>query len=331
MTDRFTDYDNDLESQPTFEDSLEELKNDSESLPSPALIVGLSELSSEQLAQLGPIWEGLSRDYRRILMQMLVDAAASNFMLNFQPIGYATLTSEEADVRQAAIELLAEDETTGLFRTLIDMVQNDPEDFVRAEAARSLGRFILGGEMGDFNDNIVETAQNTLLRIIANEKEDIQVRRFAVEAIANCTRDEVPKVIAEAYRNPDSTMRLSAIIAMGRSYDERWEDKVLDELTNTDDDMRIAAIQSAGELQLSTAVGQIIKNITDGEREEQEVAIVALGEIGGKEALRILQSLQDGAEETDDSDLLEIIDDAMASASLINGDHMMVNFTDLED
>ena len=118
---------------------------------------------------------------------------------------------------------------------------------------------------------------------------------------------------------------------MGRSYDERWEDKVLDELTNTDDDMRIAAIQSAGELQLSTAVGQIIKNITDGEREEQEVAIVALGEIGGKEALRILQSLQDGAEETDDSDLLEIIDDAMASASLINGDHMMVNFTDLED
>lgn len=330
MTDRFNDYDNDLENQPTFEEALEELKTDDESLPSPALIVGLSELSSEQLAQLGPVWEGLSSPYRRILMQMLVDAAASNFMLNFHPIGYATLSSEQSDVRQAAIELLAEDESTELFRALIHIAQNDPEENVRAEATRSLGRFILRGEMGDFNDNIVEVAQNTLLQIIGNSNEDIQVRRFAVESLSNCTRDEIPAIIATAYRNPDSTMRQSAVVAMGRSCDDRWENDVLEELSNSDDDMRLAAIQSAGELQLSTAVGQIIKNITDGEREEQEIAIVALGEIGGKEAMRILQSLQEGAEDAGDNDLLDLIDEAIGAASLVNGDLMMVDFSDLD-
>ena len=106
MTDRFEEFETDLNEQPTFEEALEELKTDDESLPSPALIVGLSGLSSEQLQTLAPVWDGLNSPYRRILMQMLVDATASNFALDFRPIGFATLYSDQADVRQAAIELL---------------------------------------------------------------------------------------------------------------------------------------------------------------------------------------------------------------------------------
>ncbi|MEM9950925.1 MAG: hypothetical protein AAF846_04955 [Chloroflexota bacterium] len=331
MTDRFMDYENDLEAQPTFEDALEELKTDDESMPSPALIVGLSDLSPEQLAQLGPVWEMLSHSYRRILMQMLVDATASNFMLNFQPIGRATLTSHHADVRQAAIELLFEDESTELLRVLLDTAVNDPAENVRAEATKSLGRFVLAGEMGDLDESLTDTVQDTLQTIIDNAQEDILVRRFALESLANCTRDGLPQRIADAYKSNDSSMRLSAVVAMGRSCDDRWESEVLDELSNTDDDMRLAAIQTAGELQLSSAVGQIIKNIEEGERAEQEIAIVALGEIGGKEAVRILQSLLDGAEQAEDDALIELVDDALGTASLVNGDFMMVDFTDLDD
>ena len=101
MTDQINDFEHETQSQPTFEDALEELKTDDESLPSPALIVGLSGLSSEQLEQLAPVWEGLSTSYRRILMQMLVDAAIYNVRYDFTPIGYATLHSPEAAERSA--------------------------------------------------------------------------------------------------------------------------------------------------------------------------------------------------------------------------------------
>lgn len=331
MTERFIDNDNNIDSKPTFEEALEELKTDDESMPSPALIVGLSDLSSEQLSQLGPVWEGLSHSYRRILMQMLVDASASNFMLNFQPIGFATLTSHHQDVRQAAIELLYENESTALLRALLAMATDDPAENVRAEAVKSLGRFALNGEMGNLDSETAEYIQETLLTIINNSQEDSLVRRFALESLANCTRKDTPQLIAKAYKSNDADMRLSAIVAMGHSCDTRWENEILEELSNTNDDHRLAAIEAAGEIQLSTAVGQIIKNIEEGERPEQSLAIVALGEIGGKEAVRVLQSLLDGAEEADDNPLLELIDDAIGTASLVNGDFMMVDYSDIDE
>lgn len=332
MTDRLKKIEeNDIESQPTFEDALEELQTDDESMPSPALILGLSGLSSAQIQELAPVWENLSESYRRILMQMLVDAAISNFELDFNPIGHAALHSPQADVRQAAIELLWEDESIALLEYLTHIAQSDEIINVRAEAVKALGRFVLLGEMGDLEENTAITIQDILMRIIENSGEDILVRRFAIESIANCTRKGLRQTIAEAYRSTDSEMRLSAIIAMGRSYDSHWENDVLEELSNPDEDTRIAAIRSAGKLQLSEGVGQIIKNIEDGDREEQEVAIWSLGEIGGKEAVRILESLQEGAENVQDIDLLDLIDEAIGTASLVNGDFGLLDFTNLDD
>lgn len=331
MTDRFNDIDTEIEPKPSFEDALEELKTDDESMPSPALIVGLSGLSSAQIEELAPTWESLSPTYRRILMQMLVDAAVSNFELDFRPIGHAALQSPQADVRQAAIELLWEDDGRSLLEQLAHIAQNDSVVEVRAEATKSLGRFVLMGEMGDFPEQTVSILQDVLLEIIANKDENIMVRRFAIESIANCTRKELPKLIAEAYHSSDSDMRLSAVIAMGRSCDSRWENEILEELFNSDEDMRIAAIRSAGELQFSEGVGQIIKNIRDGEREEQEVAIWSLGEIGGKEAVRVLESLQEGAEDAEDIDLLDLIDEAIGNANLANSDFGLIDFPDFDD
>ncbi|MGJ3237890.1 MAG: HEAT repeat domain-containing protein [Anaerolineae bacterium] len=330
MTDRFDQYESDLEQQPSFDEALEELKTETDSMPSPALIAGLSDLSQAQLAQLEPVWEGLSADYQRLLTQMLVDAATSNFRLNFRPIGFATLRASQPAVRQAAIELLAEDESTGLLENLIHLLQTDPVPEVRAEAARALGRFVLLGETGDLDDEQAERIQSLLIATINNPQEDLQVKRLAIEAIANCTRKEVPAIIHNAYQHADPNMRLSAVTAMGHTCDDRWENDILDQLTSFDDEMRLAAIRSAGELQLTSATQAIIKNIEQGDREEQEIAIWSLGEIGGKEALRVLESLLEGAENADDPDLIDLIDEALANASLVNGDFMLVDFSDLD-
>lgn len=331
MTERFDEFETDLEEQPTFEDALEELKTDDESLPSPALIVGLSALSDSHLAELAPVWDGLGDKYRHVLMQMLVDANLSNFELDYNAIGYATLYASQADVRQAAIELLWEDESVHLLRELLTIALEDEAFTVRAEATKALGRFVLKGELGKLADDAIEATQNTLFNIIGNADEESEVRRFAIESISNCTRDGIPEIIETAYASPDPNMRLSAIIAMGRSCDEKWENKVLAELESHDDDMRIAAIRSAGEIQLETATGQIIKNIENGDREEQEIAIWSLGELGGKEAIRTLESLLAGAEDAGDVELTELIDDAIGNASLVNGELMMLDIGDLDN
>ena len=224
-----------------------------------------------------------------------------------------------------------EDESSELLQELLHILQTDESSNVRAEAAKALGRFVLRGEMGDLRDEQVEMIYETLLNTINISQEDSEVRRFAIESISNCTRDDIPNIIKAAYNDADPNMRLSAIVAMGRSCDERWENEILEELSSSDDDMRIAAIQSAGEVQIASAVRPIIKNIEDGERHEQEIAIWSLGEIGGKEAVRTLESLLEGAENADDADLIERIDDAMGNASLANGDFMMIDMPDFDD
>ena len=63
------------EQLPTLDDALAEMTSDSDNLPGPKVLYGLSGLSAADVAKLRPIWTGLDATYRRILMQMLVDAS----------------------------------------------------------------------------------------------------------------------------------------------------------------------------------------------------------------------------------------------------------------
>ncbi|MCC7205753.1 MAG: HEAT repeat domain-containing protein, partial [Anaerolineae bacterium] len=73
------------------------------------------------------------------------------------------------------------------------------------------------------------------------------------------------------------------------------------------------------ELELEEAVPLIAPLLTEGDRQMMETAVWALGEIGGAEARRLLSSMLRYAEDTGDPDLLEMVEDAIASASLIGG------------
>ena len=50
-----------------------------------------------------------------------------------------------------------------------------------------------------------------------------------------------------------------------------------------------------------------------------------MGEIGGREALRILSALSEDVDTTDDEDLLEAVEDAIGNATMIG------DFIDFED
>jgi HEAT repeat protein len=163
-------------------------------------------------------------------------------------------------------------------------------------------------------------AQDAVITLLNDEAEDVEVRRRALEAISNCRHEIVDDAIEEAYHSHDERMRASAVYAMGRTYDSRWESIVLREVDSSDPAIRYEAARSSGELGIEEAIPQLSRLSREDDREIQNVAIWSLGEIGGGQAMRYLSALAEEAEESEDDDLMELIEDAIGSASLAGDD-----------
>jgi HEAT repeat protein len=317
--------DSDERPRPSIEEVIKALQSGSDRIPTTAILYGLSGLGEADIDKLEPVLSRLDVTYRRILMQMLVDVSDSNYQLDYDEIGLMTLRDSDAEVRRAAIELLAENESSFVMSRLMRVAQQDKAPSVRADAARTLGNFILLGELGNISEAKAQEAQQCVLSILSNENELIEVRRRALEAIANCSHDTVIPSITAAYQGGDEQMRMSAVIAMGHTADERWEAIVLKELTSRNAEMRQNAARAAGELQIQDAVSHLAQMLDEGERDAQEVAIEALGEIGTKEATRHLNIAMEIATSNDDDDFMTLIENALGNATLANGKLMLLD------
>lgn len=286
---------------------------------SAALYYGLSGLTRDDRDLLASVWTSLDAEHRQKLMSRLVDLSETNFDLEYRQMGLLGLEDEDPGVRESAINLLWEDETPELMACLVEMAQWDETAAVRAAAVSALGNFILAGELGGLSERDLYQAQDTVVGIYSNENEDIEVRRRALEAIANSSHDIVTEAIDEAYHSDDQRMRISAVFAMGRTCDPQWKDAVLRELRSDDPGMRYEAARASGELELEEAVPYLIALATNqSDREIKEAAIWSLGEVGGERALSALSALAQEAEEDGDDSLLEAVEDAIGSATLAN-------------
>jgi HEAT repeat protein len=317
----FHDEDVQQRPQPTLAEALEALKAGEDGTISATVFYGLSDLTADDLGQVKPVWDTLNADYRSKVMRRLVDVSEANFELDYRTIGLFGLSDSDAEVRKAAIDVLWEDQSLELMSRLIDRALRDEATEVRAAAASALGRFILLGELGDLPESETVRAQDAVITLLNNDQEEVEVRRRALEAIANCSHDIVEPAISQAYESTEHPMQVSSLFAMGRSCDdERWSTIVLKEMQSTDAEMRFEAARAAGELELSDAVPLLARLVEGNDREIKEVAIWSLGEIGGKKAMKILNRLADEAEAEDDVEMLSAIEDAMGNASLVDGE-----------
>jgi HEAT repeat protein len=302
--------------KPTLSETRDALQTLDAALPSKTVVYGLSGLTPTEIGTLETTWETLDTEVRRTLLTELAEASEVNFELDYRELGLWALNDPDADVRAAAIEVLWEDESLDLMGRLIELVQWDEASVVRAGAASALGRFILLGEYDELPEKEAVRAQDAVIGLLTDEDEDVDVRRRALEAISNSSHEIVQEAIEEAYANSDPKMKASALFAMGRSYDDQWRDIVLREINSHDPEFRYEAARSAGELELDEAVPSLGRLALDDDREIREVAIWSLGEIGGRDALRILSALAEDAEEAEDEPLLEAVEDAIGSASM---------------
>lgn len=295
------------------------------------MIYSLTDLYGERLTAFRELWEQLSTERRRNLVKRLVETAETNFELDFSAIIHPALNDADYEVRRTALEGVLEDSPPRIIERIMVMAQEDQFAAVRAAAASALGQFVLQGEFGKLPRSLNVRLQDTVLALHRNFDEDPDVRRRALEAIANCGHESVTDLIREAYYADDFMMRVSAVFAMGRTCDEVWEPQILEELTNPEPAMRYEAARAAGELELRRALPRLADLVYEDDREIQEAAIWALGEIGGSAANNILTELSVLAEETDDDELATAVEEAQAAASLVADDMLpLLDFSDYD-
>ncbi|MBN2471790.1 MAG: HEAT repeat domain-containing protein [Anaerolineae bacterium] len=307
-----------------FDDVLADLTGSSE-LFDAATVYGLSALNRQQLTALSDIWLTIAPERRGRLLQHLNTVSEANFEMDFRGINRLALSDPESNVRRIAIEGLWEDESLDYMHKLVGITREDPSLDVRAAALTELGRFILLGEYEEIPRADARLAQETVLQVLHSD-EDNDIRRRALEAIANCSRPGVSDMIREFYAQDDISMRMSALFAMGRTCDAAWTEEILQELEGHVPELQYEAARAAGHIQIQEAIPYLRRMLEETDDTEiLEIVIWALGEIGGEAARKILNKVIERAEAEGDEEILEAAEDALDAASL-PGDLMLFDF-----
>ena len=312
-----------------FDTALHSLSDESQ-LITGRLLSMLSGPSRNEIQSFAALWPTLTLERRRQTIAKMVEQCEERFDVDYGALFRTCLVDPDAEVRRSAIDGLWEDEGVDLVNILIRMMQTDPDTLVRATAASSLASFVYLAECDELEPTRAARVRPALEQTISNPEEDPEVVRRAVEAISFINDDRVRDIIERTYTQRDEQMRGSALFAMGRNADPYWADIVIDELGSASAVMRFEAARASGELQLKRAVPLLIGLVQDTDPEVQNMAVWALGQVGGKEAEATLQQLSTSKNEALNDAALEALGELEFATGIMD---MMVHDTqaDLED
>lgn len=268
-----------------------------------------SDLDPLSLQLFKDVWSSVKPTRKLLLLDQLLTHLDSDTLVSYEDIGQALLDDPDSEVRARAIRLLAESDDPKLASKLTGILLNDTELAPRMEAVHLLGEFILLGELEELKEELQRKAEDALITVIRSE-DNPALRKHALEALGYSSRDEIVNLIESAFQRADSGWVASALRAMGRSHDERWNDDVIRMLLDDDPRVRFAAVEAAGELNIEEA-GPIMLQMLEEEEEDDDVvaaAIWSLSQIGGEDARIYLVNLLELAE---DEDMTQYLEDAL--------------------
>lgn len=270
----------------------------------PRYLYRLSDLEGDELTQFIQTWPKLPLWRRQALMEDLQELGAADDLLSFENIGRFVVSDENPQVRLLAVEILWEFEERDLVPIYLHLLNSDPISEVRAASASGLGQYVYLGELDRLPGETVQDIEDQLLEAV-NLDPDVLVQRRALESVGFSSRAEIPSLLEKAFASEDPKMKISALIAMGRSMDSRWESTVLKMLNDTLPGVRAEAARAAGEIEIKDAVPTLIELTSDSEEYVRNAAIWALSQIGGESARNSLQKLFQEADDDQEADFLE--------------------------
>jgi len=208
----------------------------------------------------------------------------------FEPIYRRLMEDESPQVRQEAVASLWDLADPRHVEPLMRMAEKDPDDGVRAKAASVLGIFIYEAvSNGALDEASYLSVRSFLLDLAQNPRENILVRRMALEALSFDADETVHDLIDWAYRHPEIEVRMTALFAMGRSRNPRWTDSILSELDSPERQLQLEAINAAAEAGLGAATPKLRNLAVNKDREIRLAAIWSLANTRGPGALETLE------------------------------------------
>lgn len=290
-------------SQIPFQDLIDALL-DEDTPFNPSYLYRLSDLETEELSLLLDNWPRLSLWRRKALLEDLEELGSVDVLLSFESIARNVLSDVDPHVRHSAVKILWESEGRDLVPLFLNLLESDLEAEVRAAAATGLGQFVYFGELDLLADEQQHVLEERLLEVIDQDRAPLVTRRI-LESLGYSSRAEVSDLIDRAFQSGDQGMMASALIAMGRSMDSRWEKSILSMLNHKLPELRAESARAAGELESQDAVPTLIELTEDSEENVRLAAIWALSEIGGESARHTLEELYQEVETDREAECLE--------------------------
>ncbi len=271
-----------------------------------------SDITTEDLEELKKVWPKIALERKVSILEDLENMMEADTMLSCDGLAKFALNDDFPEVRGNAITLLWECDDPKLAPRFIDMLENDESDFVQTAAAEALGKFVLLGEL----DEIPAATANQTIKALTKKfgsKPSKEIQQEVLKSLAYSSDPAISSMIEKAFLDSDPSWRLAAVIAMGRSADNRWEKPILQMIKNDDPELKSEAVRAAGELELSTA-RTMLMHILEDEQDDLELrtnAIWSLSKIGGENVKSVLQSLLANALDDEEAEIIELAIEAL--------------------
>ena len=272
----------------------------------PARFLALfSDLGPADLNALAKVWPQVNVNRKRNLLRDLNNAYRDDDLLSYHEVAKLFIEDPDPLVRAQAVRLLEETGDVRLLPRLVEIGQHDPDVSVRTETATVLGEFVELGELDGIPRSQKEQVEEILLRDV-REEQNAHLQRAALESLGYSSRPEVAALLENAFERPDPLWTASALLAISRSADARWQDQVIVSLSHEDTQVRLVAAQAAGELELKAARQTLLGMLEEEDDDEVlEAVIWSLSQIGGEDVRTYLQAMLDAAEDEEQVGFLE--------------------------
>jgi HEAT repeat protein len=291
----------------------------------------LSDLDEKELDSLKHVWLQIPLSRRISILHDLLRLGENNFLLSYEAIGRFAITDDDPTIRKLAVQILKGFESIDLVPKFMNLLELDADEDVQATCASALSRFVYLGELDKISKATLRQIEDCLLHSLQSSHSET-VKRRSLEAIGYSSRPEVPPLIEDALKSGDKKWIKSALSAIGRSIDERWESDVLDFLDNKLPSLRAEAAKAAGELEISAALPRLIELTDDSDEDVRRASIWSLSQISGEGVREILQELWKYAEDEMEMEI-ELIEAALDNLEFNENPELftLIEFPENED
>ncbi|MBN4064368.1 HEAT repeat domain-containing protein [Dehalococcoides mccartyi] len=298
-----------------------------------ALLPELSRLTGPEADEFGQLWLEWTPERVLEIIERMIALCEEQPDVEFEVVYKQGLLHPSAVVRIASLKGLEESDDRALIRPLGEMLRSDPVVEVRAAAAVPLAYMSALAQMGKLSSRYQAALIDMLYGVLDDEREVLDVKLKALEAVAVFGGDRLTPHIESAFSSGDVSAQQSALFAMGRTSNPMWVDKVIPDLEHDVVSVRYEATMAMGELGDEQHLKVLDAPLDDEDLTVQLAAISAVERIGGDVAKDMLQlklvsteprvvELVQQALQTlkDEDDLDEIVTQEMARTMFGAGD-----------